>query len=210
MNMLMFDEQQITPSKVVCIGRNYTQHIAELNNQLPEQMVVFIKTNSAITDQLKCSHGESSNRETLHYEGEICFVIKEQCLAGVGFGLDLTKRELQSSLKRQGLPWERAKSFDGAGVFDRFVALPDAVDLSQLSMSLQINGELVQQGGVKDMLFKPQEILDDVMSFLSLKDGDIIMTGTPSGVGAVLPGGQFIGRIFYKQSLLVESHWRVS
>jgi len=207
MNQVQFNGQLITPSKVVCVGRNYAKHVAELNNEMPEDMVVFAKPNSAISDTLLAFHGEGEQQEALHYEGEISFVIEGSDIAGIGFGLDLTKRELQSQLKAKKLPWERAKAFDGAAVLSRFIPLPGDVDLSALSLELLINGEVIQQGGVNDMLFKPLSIMEDLSSFMTLVDGDIVMTGTPEGVGVVQPEAEFVGRILLQGELLLESRW---
>ena len=122
-------DQRISPSKVLCIGRNYVEHIKELNNAIPEQMVVFNKPNTSITTTLTSFHQES-----LHYETEICFLVENGKYSAVGLGLDLTKRELQSKLKAKGLPWERAKAFDGSAVFSRFVPL-DGIDINSLQLS---------------------------------------------------------------------------
>ncbi len=108
----MLDGAAVTPSKIVCVGRNYVAHIEELGNEIPEQMVVFNKPNSAIGDTLYANLGEP-----LHYESELAFMVRAGQLAAVAFGLDLTRRELQSRLKHRGLPWERAKAFDGAALF---------------------------------------------------------------------------------------------
>ena len=109
MNTIQLDSQPIAPSKIVCIGRNYLEHIRELGNETPDAMVIFNKPNSAISQTLFALRDEP-----LHYEGEICFMVKQGELDALGFGLDLTKRELQSKLKSKGLPWERAKAFDAA------------------------------------------------------------------------------------------------
>jgi len=202
MNSVIFNGQAVQPSKVVCVGRNYTEHIAELNNETPDQMVVFIKPNSSISHTLQACH-----QEQLHYEGEMCFIVGDGRFVGVGFGLDLTKRELQSHLKAKNLPWERAKSFDGAGVFQEFVTLPDNIDWSQLSLTLHIEDVLIQQGSVMDMLFKPEAVLNNLSSFITLEDGDIVMTGTPKGVGKVTANMEFVGRILHGDNVLVESSW---
>lgn len=205
MNTILFEDKTITPSKVLCVGRNYAKHIAELNNEMPDQMVVFSKSNAAITRVLTSVH-----EEPLHYEGEMCFLVQGGEFVAVGFGLDLTKRGLQSTLKAKNLPWERAKSFVGAGVFDRFVALPHIGSdnaFKGLSLTLHIDDVLTQQGGVADMLFKPSAILQDLQSFTVLEDGDIVMTGTPEGVGEVKAGSRFTGRIYQGDELLVESSW---
>lgn len=202
MKALRLDSETFQPSKIVCIGRNYLEHIRELGNETPDAMVIFCKPNSAISAQL---HAQQDG-EALHYEGEICFVLRGGALHGVGFGLDLTRRELQSGLKQKGLPWERAKAFDGAACFSDFVTL-GARDIASLSLQLEVDGELRQDGGYELMLHKPIDILAEIETFMSLEDGDIIMTGTPSGVGAVRAGERFCGRILAAGEVLVEHEW---
>jgi len=201
MNSLKFESESFTPSKIVCIGRNYLEHIQELGNETPQQMVIFCKPNSAISSTLL-----AVQEEALHFEGEICFMLRNGNLHGVGFGLDLTRRELQSALKSKGLPWERAKAFDGAACFSEFVAL-DSTDLSSLSLELEINGEVRQSGGYALMMHKPEQILTEIQQFMSLEDGDIIMTGTPKGVGQVSPGDRFEGRIKAAGDVLLSQLW---
>ena len=200
MNTVIFDGQEIAPSKVVCIGRNYVEHIAELGNDVPTEPVIFVKPNSAIGMQLLArSDGE------FHYESELSFVLEQQVLVGVGFGLDLTKRDVQASLKAQGLPWERAKAFDHAAVFSEFVRF--TAPLASLRIELRINDVLVQQGGYELMLHKPQDIITEVSKFMSFADGDILMTGTPKGVGTFDEHDEFVGRVFADQKLLLEQRW---
>lgn len=201
MNSVRLDEQLIYPSKVVCVGRNYVEHIKELNNAIPDQMVVFNKPNSSVTSILNAFH-----QETLHYETEICFMIKDGQYAAVGLGLDLTKREQQSVLKKQGLPWERAKAFDGSAVFSRFIPL-EGIDIASLHLELLINCVRVQAGGVEQMMFKPDVILQELKSYTTLFDGDIIMTGTPQGVGEVHRGDVFLGRLKCGDTTLIEIEW---
>ncbi|PWQ97547.1 fumarylacetoacetate hydrolase family protein [Leucothrix arctica] len=203
MNMLTLDNYVVRPTKVVCIGRNYVEHIQELNNEIPTEPVVFLKPNSAISKDLI-----SGTDEPIHYEGELCFMVQSGQLAAVGFGLDLTKRETQSRLKGKGLPWERAKAFDGSAVFSDFVSYSD--DISTLSLKLFINDELIQQGGVELMMYKPETILAEVTSFLTLQDTDVIMTGTPKGVGVIEKGARFVGQVFSGDQLLVEGRWVAS
>lgn len=191
---------KIIPSKIVCVGRNYVEHITELGNEIPENMVVFVKPNSAISDSLISTH-----EEALHYEGEICFVYHQGSFTAVGFGLDLTKRTLQSRLKDKGLPWERAKSFDGAAVFSEFVAIEDMQ--CQFEVELSINETLVQQGDVSLMMYSPSEILIELQSFMSLEDGDIVMTGTPKGVGLIHTKDCFSGKIKCEGKTLVAASW---
>lgn len=203
MNKVVWNGKSISPSKVVCIGRNYAKHIAELKNTFTGDMVVFMKPNASISETLYAVHDEP-----LHYEGEICFLVEGGAFAGVGFGLDLTKRQLQTTLKNKQLPWERAKSFTGAAVLSEFIPLARDVDFSLLSLELWIDDELVQKGGVSDMLFAPNVILEDVQGFIALEDGDIIMTGTPEGVGEVTLGATYKGCIWLGDTLLLESIWQ--
>jgi 2-keto-4-pentenoate hydratase/2-oxohepta-3-ene-1,7-dioic acid hydratase in catechol pathway len=179
----------VYPSKIVCVGRNYVAHIRELGNELPDGMVVFNKPNSAITDVL---HSHIDN-QVLHYESELAF------------GLDLTKRTLQTTLKEKGLPWERAKAFDGAALFSAFVPLPG--DIKSLTLRLDVDGELRQAGGVKLMLHQPDAILRELATFTTLEDGDIIMTGTPAGVGEIKSGQRFEGRVLLGDQPLVSAAW---
>jgi 2-keto-4-pentenoate hydratase/2-oxohepta-3-ene-1,7-dioic acid hydratase in catechol pathway len=201
MNEIIFEDKKIIPSKVVCVGRNYVEHIKELGNEVPENMVLFCKPNSAVSGELRYVSEDN------HYEGEISFLIIDKKIVGVGFGLDLTKREIQSYLKSKGLPWERAKSFDGAAVFSEFV--PFEGDINKLEVRLYINDKLAQNGGVELMIYKPQAILQEIESFMSLQDGDIVMSGTPKGVGKYKKGDKFLGQIIYKDEVLVQKEWVV-
>ena len=199
MKTVRCENDVMTPSKVVCIGRNYVEHIEELGNELPESMVVFNKPNSAISDTL---HYIS---EECRFEGEICFLVKEGQFYGVGFGLDLTKANIQNRLKAKGLPWERAKGFDRSAVLSDFVVL-DA-PLESLRMTLHINGTLTQFADYGLMIYKPEPMLDEIKSFMSLEDGDIIMSGTPKGVATYNRGDRFVGRVYSNDRLLVEKEW---
>ena len=200
MNSVTFGDQKVYPSKIVCVGRNYVEHIEELDNEIPEQPVIFLKPNSSISNGIV-----SSKDEVIHYEGEITFLIRSGEIAGVGFGLDLTKREVQANLKSKGLPWERAKAFDQSAVFSNFVVHEG--DVNALRMELLINGRLVQSGGCTLMLYKPAAILNDVKRFLSFEDGDLLMTGTPKGIGPISPGDTFTGTILEGTRVVVEGSW---
>ncbi|MEW6982462.1 fumarylacetoacetate hydrolase family protein [Colwelliaceae bacterium 6471] len=201
MKTVQFNDKSVTPSKIICIGRNYVDHIAELGNEVPDEMVVFIKPNSAISDELMSYH-----QEPLHYEAEICFMVENGQFAAVAVGLDLTKRALQTQLKTKGLPWERAKAFDGAAVFSDFVAI-DNIENS-LTVALRINEQLMQVGSVELMIYSPSAILNELKSFITLQDGDIVMTGTPKGVGVVNAGDTFTGSIYDNKQNLVAKEWQ--
>ena len=202
MKPINLEGKDVFPSKIVCIGRNYVDHIKELGNEVPTEPVIFLKPNSAISETIY-----SNEVEPVHYEGEITFLVLSGRLAAGGFGLDLTKRDLQSRLKAKGLPWERSKAFDGAAIFSGFVSCP--LDLSRLGLELWINEQLVQRGGYELMINKPEAILEETSGFLSFEDADLIMTGTPAGVGVVNRGDRFTGRVFDGDSLLVEASWVV-
>lgn len=200
MKSITLNNQYIYPSKIICIGRNYVEHIEELKNEIPTDPVIFIKPNSAISNDLS-----THEKDEIHYEGEITFLVQSGQLHAVGFGLDLTKREIQSQLKTKGLPWERAKAFDQSAVFSEFVIFNGKIE--DLRMELSINGKLIQQASYDLMLNKPLCLLDEIKTFLTFEDGDLIMTGTPKGVGRVNAGDLFSGKIFEKDKLLVESSW---
>jgi len=203
MNSVNIDGKPITPSKVICIGRNYVDHIHELGNEMPDEMVVFLKPNSAISNELISFH-----QEPLHYEGEICLMVIGGEFRAVGFGLDLTKRQLQSKLKAKGLPWERAKAFDGSAVMGDFASIENIDD--SLSLKLAIDGEAIQQGGVELMMYKPQQILESLKEHFTLEDGDIVMTGTPKGVEKINAGGVFHGQINQANKTLISSEWQAN
>lgn len=203
MNKILLNDKEMIPSKVVCIGRNYVDHIKELNNEIPENMVFFIKPNSAISQKLIFPQNQTS----CHYEAEISFLIKEDKIVAVGFGLDLTLREIQSKLKEKGLPWERAKAFDNSAVFSKFVEFKQ--DISKLGIELFINDELKQKGDYSLMINKPDEIIKEAKIFLSFEDGDILMSGTPKGVGEFKKGDIFVGKILYDKKVIIEEKFEV-
>jgi 2-keto-4-pentenoate hydratase/2-oxohepta-3-ene-1,7-dioic acid hydratase in catechol pathway len=202
MQQISLDGQWLTPSKIICIGRNYVEHINELGNEMPTEPVIFIKPNSAITDAMTFDP-----QEDIHYEAELTFVVQDGALSGVGIGLDLTKRAVQSQLKVKGLPWERAKSFDGSAVLSKFVSIPGRIE--ELSLELYINGELTQLATFDLMLHKPNDILAEVSAFMTCEDGDLIMTGTPKGVGSIQLGATFMARVLSKQQTILENTWKV-
>ena len=200
MQEIIVGSRVIAPSKIVCIGRNYYAHIEELGNEVPAQMVFFLKPNSAISSKLTAHH-----HEQLHYEGELCFLFENGNFSAVGFGFDLTKRALQSSLKTKGLPWERSKAFDGSAVFSKFMevsGLPGG-----LTFELKRNGKIVQAGDMELMIHGPQEILSETLTFMSLYDGDIVMTGTPVGVGVINKSDVFKVLVKNDKEVIIEETW---
>lgn len=201
MNTITFGARTLTPSKVVCIGRNYVEHIEELGNEFPENMVIFNKPNSAISSEL------AYFGEQCRFEGEICLLIEGGKAVGVGFGLDLTHADIQDRLKAKGLPWERAKSFDGSAVLSEFV--PIEGDLSRIAFEMRINGKRVQHATYDLMMYKPAEMIAEIERFMTLEDGDVIMTGTPKGVGYYAPGDRFEAVVTCREEVLLEVMWDV-
>ena len=186
-------------NKIVCVGRNYVEHIKELNNEIPSEPVYFMKPFSSVSGEIQLP-----GYSPMHYEGEICFLIGEKLK--VGFGFDFTLREIQSELKKKGLPWERAKAFRGAAVFSDFVEFGNIEDLG---LEVYKNGKLIQKGDVSLMMYKPEWLFEDIDKIFGLNMGDIVMTGTPKGVGVVERGDVFEGRILERGKVIVSKKWNV-
>jgi 2-keto-4-pentenoate hydratase/2-oxohepta-3-ene-1,7-dioic acid hydratase in catechol pathway len=201
MNFVDFKTEKIVPSKIVCVGRNYVEHIKELNNEIPENMVLFNKPNSAISK-------EFFYFENVRFEGELSFLVENKKIVGVGFGFDLTNAKVQNYLKSKGLPWERAKAFDKSAIFTKFIEI-DSRELEKLSFRLFRNEKVVQKGDYSLMIYKPKEILEEIQTFMSLEDGDIIMSGTPKGVDFYEKNDHFLAQIFLNEKLILEESWRV-
>ena len=201
MKTITYKDQKLEVSKVVCIGRNYVEHIEELGNEIPSSMVVFNKPNSAISETLYYFS------KHCRFEGEICFLIRNNKIEAIGFGLDLTHADIQNHLKSKGLPWERAKAFDNSAVLSEFVTLSD--DIDTLGMKLFINDQLVQFATYDLMMYKPDTMLSEIQSFMTLENNDIIMSGTPKGVGTYSVGDRFAGQVFSGETLLIEKEWVV-
>ena len=202
MKKIIFQKEEIIPSKVVCIGRNYVDHIKELDNEMPKDMVIFNKPNSAISNKLEYFS------EDTRYEGEICLLIKDNKIEAIAFGLDLTKANEQNYLKGKSLPWERSKSFNGSAVLSEFVKLED--DISKIRLELFINDTLAQYGSYDLMMYKPTQMIEEINSFMTLEDGDVIMTGTPKGVGTYKLNDKFEGKIYIDEKLVLEASWIVT
>ncbi len=196
-------------SKVVCVGRNYVAHAKELNNPIPKTPIIFIKSSNALVNFEKELTIPTGLGECQH-ELEIALLVKsrlsqasrEQCVAaigGVGIGLDLTLRELQSELKSKGQPWEKAKSFDGACPISGFVDLP-ANTLKDIEFSLKKNGQVAQLGRCSDMIFDCASLLESISKSFTLFPGDIVLTGTPEGV-AKLSSGDYLEVLLNNQKI---------
>ncbi|MBI9041279.1 fumarylacetoacetate hydrolase family protein [Lutibacter sp.] len=191
--------------KIICIGRNYTKHIEELQNEKPKEPVIFLKPDSAILAKNQPFFIPPFSND-IHYEVEVLVKINkvgkyiEEKFAHkyydeIGLGIDFTARDLQNNLKDKGLPWEKAKAFDGSAVIGEFFPKEELGNLLDLNFTLQKNEEIVQKGNSKMMLWKVDELISYVSQFFTLKKGDVIFTGTPEGVGKVSENDILIGTI---------------
>jgi 2-keto-4-pentenoate hydratase/2-oxohepta-3-ene-1,7-dioic acid hydratase in catechol pathway len=190
--------------KIICIGRNYAKHIKELDNEKPAEPVIFLKPDSSILLKKHPFVIPPFSNE-VHYEVEVLIKI---CKLGkhidkkfahkyyreIGLGIDFTARDLQSKLKEKGLPWEKAKAFDGSAVISKFFP-KENYDLENLNFQLYKNDILVQEGNTKNMIWKIDEIIAYVSQFFTLKIGDVIFTGTPAGVGMIDPNDVLVGKL---------------
>lgn len=191
--------------KIICVGRNYTDHIQELNSATPTDPVLFLKPDTSILLKKQPFFiPEFSN--DVHHEVELLVRINKigkhidrkfayKYYDEIGLGIDFTARDLQAELKKNGLPWERAKAFDGAAVIGKFINKEEIEDLDNLGFRLEVNGNIVQQGNTNLMLWKIDALIEYISKYFTLKIGDVIFTGTPSGVGKVVAEDKLTGYI---------------
>jgi 2-keto-4-pentenoate hydratase/2-oxohepta-3-ene-1,7-dioic acid hydratase in catechol pathway len=200
--------------KLICIGRNYTEHIKELENEKPEHPVVFLKPDTAILLKKQPFFLPDFSND-VHHEVEILVKIKKvgkhiqkkfanKYYDEIGLGIDFTARDIQKQLKEKGLPWEKAKSFDGSAVIGDWINTSHFENVDAISFSLQKNDDLVQQGNTSHMLWKIDEIIEYVSKYFTLKIGDIIFTGTPAGVGKVVANDKLLGFIEDRQMFSIK------
>ena len=199
--------------KIICIGRNYENHAKELENTIPKEPLFFLKPDTAI--QPKGHPFFIPNfSDNIHYEVELVVKIDKagkyieekfahKYYSQIGLGIDFTARDIQEECKSKGLPWEKAKGFDGSAQISKIFIDKSNLDLNNISFSLEKNGEIVQKGNSADMIFHFDKIISYLSKFYSLKVGDLIYTGTPEGVGKVLTGDILKGFITDKEMLNV-------
>lgn len=204
--------EKIPINKIVCVGRNYVEHIHELGNEVPEKPVVFLKPNSAVIysgDEIV--YPDYSN--DMHHEVELLLLIgktiknasleeAEKAIIGYGLGLDMTLRDVQDELKKKGHPWEKSKCFDTSAVISEFILKNDYQLSLQEELLLKVNDEIRQKDILQKMIFKPAQIVEYLSSILTLEYGDIIFTGTPQGVSKVNRGD----KLYAKLDNLLELH----
>lgn len=201
--------------KIICIGRNYSAHISELNNEKPADPVIFLKPDTAVLLKKQPFFIPDFSND-VHYEVEVLVkinrvgkYIEEQYAHKyyneIGLGIDFTARDLQQKLKDKGLPWEKSKGFDGSAVIgEKWLDKNSFSSLNNINFSLHKNKEAVQTGNTSDMLWKIDEIISYVSQFFTLKIGDIIFTGTPEGVGKVEVNDVLTGFIEDKQLFSIQ------
>lgn len=184
---------ELPVGKVVCVGRNYAEHAKELNNPIPVVPLLFMKPSTAIVS-LNQWFTIPKHLGEVHYETELAVLIGQplknadeeearESIAGIGLALDLTLRDLQSELKKAGQPWEKAKGFDGSCPLSQFISPELCPELAEISFSLEKNGEIMQQGDSGNMLNSITALLSYISDFFTLQPGDVVLTGTPAGVG---------------------------
>jgi len=189
--------------KIICVGRNYAGHAKELNNAVEEEPVIFLKPDTALLNNDQDFYLPDFSND-IHYETEVVVKINKpgkhidekfahRYYDSVSLGIDFTARDLQSMLKAKGLPWERAKAFDGSAVIGSFLPLADVGKISDLSFSMNLNGQQVQSANTSEMVFSVDKVIAFVSRFITLKTGDLIYTGTPQGVGKVSVGDNLVG-----------------
>jgi len=200
--------------KIICIGRNYAAHIEELKNEKPGQPVVFLKPDTALLKGGAPFYYPDFSTN-IHHEIELVLKISKEgkyiqpqfahrYFDEIGLGIDFTARDLQDQCKAKGLPWEIAKAFNGSAPIGDFKSVTEFSDLKNIDFHLEINGEVKQKGNTSLMIFDFATIISYVSQFFMLKKGDLIYTGTPSGVGPVQTGDQLIGFIGNEKMLHVE------
>lgn len=190
--------------KIVCVGRNYAEHAKELNNPIPKSPVLFIKPSTAVVP-IEQPFAIPTDQGVCHHELEMTVLINQpltratkekakSSIAGLGLGLDLTLREIQEGLKKKSHPWERSKAFDGSCPLSQFAAY-DGRDLQNIELSLIRNGEIQQRGNSCDMLFPVIDLLVEISHSFTLLPGDVVLTGTPAGVGPLYEGDSLLAKL---------------
>lgn len=181
--------------KIICVGRNYANHAKELKNEIPSEPVIFIKPDTALLPKKNPFFYPSFSKD-VHYEVELVVKINKmgkkiqpkfahKYYNEISVGIDFTARDVQSELKKKGLPWEKAKAFDSSAPVGTFISLNKFKSIDNIHFSLKINDKVKQKGNTANMLFKVNDLIVYISSFVTLKKGDLIFTGTPEGVGPV-------------------------
>jgi acylpyruvate hydrolase len=200
--------------KIICIGRNYAEHAKEMNAAVPSEPVFFLKPDTALIKDDQPFYYPDFSKD-IHHEVELVLKISKagknidaahahKYYDEIGIGIDFTARDLQAQCKEKGLPWEKAKAFDGSAPIGRFITKKQFADISNIDFHLEINNKTVQKGNTADLLFSFENVIAYVSKFFTLKTGDLIFTGTPQGVGPVAIGDRLEAFIGSQKLLIVE------
>jgi 2-keto-4-pentenoate hydratase/2-oxohepta-3-ene-1,7-dioic acid hydratase in catechol pathway len=210
---------ELLPGKVVCVGRNYAAHARELNNPVPTEPILFMKPATAMVSMAK-PFAIPADRGSVHFETEMALLIgktltaanEEECLeaiAGVGLGFDITLRELQDGLKAKGQPWEVAKAFDGSCPLSSFVPVVSPLDWANVQLQMTCNDEVRQDGNSADMITPVAQLLAYTSQIFTLQPGDVVMTGTPAGVGPLQSGDKLQAQLSVAGEVLIKVETQV-
>ncbi|OFY92299.1 MAG: 2-hydroxyhepta-2,4-diene-1,7-dioate isomerase [Bacteroidetes bacterium RIFCSPLOWO2_12_FULL_31_6] len=200
--------------KIICIGRNYAEHAKEMNAAVPTEPVFFLKPDTAIIKNGQPFYYPDFSKE-IHHEVELVLKISKpgknielqfanKYYDEIGIGIDFTARDIQAECKEKGLPWEKAKAFDGSAPIGKFIEKKKIADVNNINFHLSINGNTVQKGNTKDLIFTFDSVIAYVSKFFTLKKGDLIYTGTPEGVGPVKIGDKLEASIENETLLSLE------
>jgi 2-keto-4-pentenoate hydratase/2-oxohepta-3-ene-1,7-dioic acid hydratase in catechol pathway len=201
--------------KIICIGRNYVEHISELNNERPDEPVLFIKPDTALLNR-EFPFVLPDFSDDIHYETEVVVKINKvgkyinpkfahKYYDQVSLGIDFTARDVQQKLKDKGLPWEKAKAFDNSALVGDFISKTELEDIFDTSFLLKKNEKIVQRASTAQMIWNIDQVIAEASKYFTLKTGDLIFTGTPAGVGRVVPGdvleGELNGKEIFRLSI---------
>ncbi|MBF10660.1 MAG: 2-hydroxyhepta-2,4-diene-1,7-dioate isomerase [Flavobacteriaceae bacterium] len=200
--------------KIICVGRNYAAHIEELQSMKPKEPILFLKPETSIIHKSQpffIPHFSSNidyevevliriNRIGKHIQPKFAYKYYQE----ISLGIDFTARTLQNKLKENGLPWEKAKAFDGSALIGEWISKSEYKDLNDLNFSLELNGTEVQKGNTSNMLWKINDLISYISTYFTLKIGDIIFTGTPQGVGSIKENDVILGYLEGKQAFSIK------
>jgi len=200
--------------KIICIGRNYVDHIEELDNKRPDSPVIFLKPETSIIHK-KQPFFIPNYSINIQFEVEIIVQISKlgksispqfshKYYNDLSLGIDFTARDIQNDLKKNGLPWEKSKAFDGSALIGKWINKNEIDDLNNIKFNLKKNGKIVQEGNSSKMLWNIDELISEISKYFTLKIGDIIFTGTPSGVGKVIGNDILTGNLNGKESFSIK------
>ena len=200
--------------KIICVGRNYVDHIKELDNKRPDSPVIFLKPETSIIHK-KQPFFIPNYSNNIQFEVEIIVQISRlgrsispqfshKYYNEIGLGIDFTARDIQNDLKKNGLPWEISKAFDGSALIGKWINKNEINDLNNINFNLKKNKKIVQEGNSSEMLWNIDELISEISKYFTLKIGDIIFTGTPSGVGKVYENDILIGSLNDKESFSIK------